>query len=128
MLLQLGLGKQGLWVQVIDEPNWMDNATAVNTMTLIQHYKQLYPGIQVFQTRFPCDTSLPSACVGDGDTPSSLVNTHAIQNPDVKKGQDLTTKAVVPSQLTPLLDMVDWWCPHVCQVRCMVQMCPVLVV
>ena len=81
-----GWDETGSWVQVTDEPLWTENETLTNTMALIRLYKSVHPRIKIYQTRFPAGKGITST-----------------QQPDI------------PPQMLPLLDLVDWWCPHVCQ-------------
>ena len=81
-----GWSETGSWIQVNDEPLWTENETLINTIAMIRLYKSVHPSIKVYQTRFPA---------GKGITSSN----------DTR----------IPPHLLPLLDLVDWWCPHVCQ-------------
>jgi hypothetical protein len=83
-----GWADDGSWVQVIDEPQWPDNDTLANTMAIMRLYKQTDPRIKIYQTRWPN---------GGGAAATEL------------------TASGVPPYALPLLDLVDWWCPHVCQ-------------
>ena len=81
-----GWSETGSWIQVIDEPMWTDNETLINTLAMIRLYKSVHPSIKVYQTRFP---------VGKGITSRKYTQ--------------------IPPQVLPVLGLVDWWCPHVCQ-------------
>lgn len=81
-----GWAETGSWIQVTDEPLWTENETLTNTLALIRLYKSVHPSIKIYQTRFPAGRGIT-----DGN------------------------ETKVPPQLEPLLDLVDWWCPHVCQ-------------
>ena len=88
-----GWADDGSWIQVIDEPEWQENTTLANTLAIMKLYKEVDPRIKIFQTRWPTGGGAATAAAG----PSELT------------GQG------VPPYALPLLDLVDWWCPHVCQ-------------
>ena len=86
-------------MQVIDEPNWPQPETLANTLALMKLYKSVDPRIKIYQTRWPDGGGL------DGDVAhAAAANSH-----------DTAELRTVPSSCLPLLEQVDWWCPHVCQ-------------
>ena len=85
----------GSWVQVIDEPNWPQPETLQNTLALMKLYKSVDPRVKIYQTRWP---------EGGG------LDDHTAAN--ARGASELRT---VPPSAQPLLEQVDWWCPHVCQ-------------
>jgi hypothetical protein len=91
-----GWADSGSWVQVTDEPIWTDNATLANSIAMMRLYKSVDPRIKVYQTRFPQGGGSSAADVGSRSLAAA-------------------TRAVVLPGTEPLLDLVDWWCPHVCQ-------------
>jgi hypothetical protein len=100
-----GWGDDGSWIQVIDEPEWQLNATLANTLAIMRLYKEVDPRIKIFQTRWP-----------DGGGAAGVATQHRDPVMGGHRGpvSELTDRGVPPYAL-PLLDLVDWWCPHVCQ-------------
>eukprot|EP01050_Picozoa_sp_SAG11_P001731 SAG11_NODE_79_length_17750_cov_28.445980_7_plen_928_part_00 len=90
-----GWADVGSWVQVIDEPDWTENATLANTLAIMKLYKSVDRRIKIYQTRWP---------QGSG----TAVTTSAASAAPAPPGG-------VPAYAMPLLEIVDWWCPHVCQ-------------
>ena len=90
-----GWGDSGSWVQVIDEPTWTDPATLANTLAIMRLYKSVDSRIKIYQTRWPAGGGAAAAA---GST--------------VENGAG---PAGVPPYAEPLLELVDWWCPHVRQ-------------
>jgi hypothetical protein len=69
-------------------------------VALMRLYKRVSPRIKIFQTRFPA---------GDGDAAATAPATTS---------PPPATEAVpppLPPAVGPLVEMVDWWCAHVCQ-------------
>lgn len=85
-------------MQVIDEPNWPQPETLNNTLALMKLYKSVDSRIKIYQTRWP-----------DG---GGLDDNVALTTPNSHSPSELHT---VPPAAQPLLEQVDWWCPHVCQ-------------
>eukprot|EP01048_Picozoa_sp_COSAG05_P025395 COSAG05_NODE_6438_length_958_cov_0.718277_3_plen_91_part_01 len=69
-------------------------------------YKSVDPRVKIFQTRWP-DGGGAAAARPAAAAPVSA-SAAAVASPG------LTDQGVPPYAL-PLLDLVDWWCPHVCQ-------------
>ncbi len=77
----------GSWIQITDEPTWTDPATLQNVLAMMRLVKAASPRVRIFQTRLP--------------------------EPDLTTCQN-STGPLAPAA-KPLLELVDWWCPHVCQ-------------
>ena len=96
-----GWADDGAWVQVADEPTWTDNATLTNILSLMRLYRSVSPKIRLYQTRFPMGAGGGGAAAADGTPPVPLAPPPQPQP--------------LPPAVRPLLDLVDWWCAHVCQ-------------
>lgn len=114
VLLYAGRGDTGSWIQIIDEPNWTDNATLTNTIAMMKLYRSIDPRVKVYQTRWP---EGPGVLASSAQEPQevAMVQRQALRG---VVGRQLATSPeaqVLPPSYAPLLDLVDWWCPHVCQ-------------
>jgi len=114
VLLYAGRGDTGSWIQIIDEPNWTDNATLTNTIAMMKLYRSIDPRVKVYQTRWP---EGPGVLASTAQEPQevAMVQRQALRG---VVGRQLATSPeaqVLPPSYAPLLDLVDWWCPHVCQ-------------
>jgi hypothetical protein len=102
----MGWMETGGWVQVIDEPSWSQNETLQNTLAIIKLYKSVDPRIKIFQTSWP---------QGEGDEDHPNQGQEALSLDTRSATQPWASGGDVPPYALPLLDEVDWWCPHVCQ-------------
>lgn len=78
------------WVQADDEPIWVDATTRMNVLSLMRLFKRIEPTLKIFQTRFPQGTYDGTGCGPNGT-------------------------GEVPPEMQEALELVDYWCPHVCQ-------------